>query len=641
MADYSEGSVTTNDQLEQLLQDLLDFVDNEQYDLGETGYELLRDRIVTAAFEQLGQLSALTPTTIDLMESIVIPAALAYDRGWNDLPEGYDSTMNGVSVRAFVNYHELVFKQDEYTASIIDRLRIDFDWVNSEELRKHILNRLCSSERVAALFYYMLACSPEMRYPIAIMVADPCAGYLLMQWAFETIPQDGSFYKSSNLDGLGLRASEQDGITLPTNDNIFYAVQWLSETNRTIINETGPNFVLDALAGRERWILSSTSPVETNPLGSYQVTWRERLLSDSDSQLATLIKINNEYNLNSNDDFVLEDKTDYYAALGAAYKTKLDPLGYTILSGGGYVELTDASLDNRGLGVVDSNGTVAGGGSGGGGGANVNTIAGGDTVEGAQAALPSLSTQLKIKPGGGGFLNDFAGSQVLINSDRIILNSRTDYLMLFGGAGVSISSREPVNIDTNSTVTVFGEEGVYLGLPNKGEPYDPSKPAPPKSNYFGVEAGPTTNNETGYEPAVLGEKLADIIDDLLITLINSTSLNPVGTGAFREDVIYNLKALRARVPEMLSTAIYMDGISHEPAGEFPTPPTTLSNSGGVLDVNAKAIQQISGIVGANVQARLAASGMVGTGGATPQISDPLSSVPGYFNSNSIYGETSL
>ena len=45
-----------------------------------------------------------------------------------------------------------------------------------------------------------------------------------------------------------------------------------------------------------------------------------------------------------------------------------------------------------------------------------------------------LDQLLSLKPGNGGKVNNFGGvgSQIVINSDRVLLNARTNYLMLFG-----------------------------------------------------------------------------------------------------------------------------------------------------------------------------------------------------------------
>lgn len=174
--------------------------------------------------------------------------------------------------------------------------------------------------------------------------------------------------------------------------------------------------------------------------------------------------------------------------------------------------------------------------------------------------------------------NYSAGSQVLINSSRIILNSKEDYLMLFGNKGVALASPGSVNIDADDSITLFGETGLFLGVPNKGNPTKDVAVALPKD-----KGDPTPNQE--YEPLVLGIKLANLLEDLLIVIKNATILTPVGKGYFREDVMYELASLQARLPEMLSTYAYVDGISHsqpDPKPEKPKkvtePPTSITGT---------------------------------------------------------------
>lgn len=184
-----------------------------------------------------------------------------------------------------------------------------------------------------------------------------------------------------------------------------------------------------------------------------------------------------------------------------------------------------------------------------------------------------LNVLLGLKDGKGGKQNNYGGSQILINSDRLILNSRADYLMLFGEAGVAISSPGNVNIDADDAVTIYGDDGLFLGVPGKGSSTGNTKP--PKT-----KAEPTIDNE--YEPLVLGTKLANIIEDLLVIIKNATILTPVGKGYLREDTMYELACLQARIPEMLSTYGYVDGISHEPCDPAPEPLKTVTEPSTTL-----------------------------------------------------------
>ena len=173
------------------------------------------------------------------------------------------------------------------------------------------------------------------------------------------------------------------------------------------------------------------------------------------------------------------------------------------------------------------------------------------------------------------------GSQILLHSDRVILNSRESHLLLFGKEGVAIASPGKVNIDAIDDITLYSAESLFLGVPGRltdvngdGEFVGGNKKAPTN------KAQATLDED--YEPLVLGLKLANLIEDLIITISNAALLTPVGVGYFREDVKDELTRIKARIPEMLSTYGFIDGVSHEPVDPAPIvehpvtqPPTTL------------------------------------------------------------------
>jgi GH24 family phage-related lysozyme (muramidase) len=174
-----------------------------------------------------------------------------------------------------------------------------------------------------------------------------------------------------------------------------------------------------------------------------------------------------------------------------------------------------------------------------------------------------------------GFTNTYTNSpQILINSDRVVINTKSDYLMLFGGAGVAISSKNPVNLDSDSSITMAAGDGLFLGVPNKGITPLPKVPDPK------TKGDPTPNQP--YEPLTLGIKLANILEDLFVILKNARIATPAGLAYFREDAQYDLANLQARLPEMLSTAVFIDGISHESTDPAPSPPTTITNPTGLI-----------------------------------------------------------
>ena len=227
-----------------------------------------------------------------------------------------------------------------------------------------------------------------------------------------------------------------------------------------------------------------------------------------------------------------------------------------------------------------------------------------------------LNVLLSLKDGKGGKQNNFGGSQILINSDRIILNSRADYLMLLGESGVAISSPGNVNIDADDAVTIYGDDGLFLGVPGKGASTGNIKPPTTK-------ADPTVDSE--YEPLVLGAKLANLIEDLLVIIKNATILTAVGKAYFREDTMYELGCLQARLPEILSTYGYIDGISHEAVDPPPSAPKKIT----------KPPTTITGTV-TGVSTTMATNETTTPSGPSPTVSSSLTSQPDYFQNTTLY-----
>jgi len=58
---------------------------------------------------------------------------------------------------------------------------------------------------------------------------------------------------------------------------------------------------------------------------------------------------------------------------------------------------------------------------------------------------------------------EYAGKQVLISSDRILFNARTDSVFMFSDKSVGISTNGTFNVDTGEA-TIINSPEIYLGL---------------------------------------------------------------------------------------------------------------------------------------------------------------------------------
>ncbi len=238
----------------------------------------------------------------------------------------------------------------------------------------------------------------------------------------------------------------------------------------------------------------------------------------------------------------------------------------------------------------------------------------------------SVDDILRIKSSTNGTVNNYNdGSTIILNSDRLILNTKKDYLMLCGQEGLLLTSPKSVHIDCDDDIYIFSNTELYLGLPNRGEPYDFNKQKEAKT-----KADPTKNIR--YEPLVLGLKLANWLEDLT-TLLQQTIVNgAAGSSQMSPEMIENLKALESRIPEIVSTYAYIDGVSHKAPNAY-TPTIQVSNQQGTS--NAGSTVGASSMV-SNTQTNIAGAATVvtpannplttttvaggeGLGGATPNL----------------------
>ncbi len=471
---------------------------------------------------------------IQVLEALVFPVVIRQYRGWSDSHVGLSlnppSSMGGITAEAFVEHFDRVFvtSGSNEVSTVANQIKAEF---GSGTYRTQLLSILCDDDNIVRLFYFSICGYLSNRSPIAVMTSDPCAGALLAQLLLSFSPQDGSYFEQ-----LGLQTVSAPGGGSSANQ---FVAGWTSN-DAAIRDGAGPEFTSSVLEVVSQWIDTNTSPAATNPLGVNQDRWVGMLKTDSSSMLSVVVKVNQQLNLNKQQQYTLPpDTSNHTLQLGASYERKLKEanLEYDVLAAGGSA--------TSGLQV-------------------------GSTGAGESAEVNNL---LSIKSGAGGKVNDFAGSQILLNSDRIVINTRSNYLMLFGGAGVSIASPNSVHIDSDSDVTLFGEEGVFLGLPNKGE------------------ASKSTGDQD-YEPLVLGDKLANLMEDLIVALRNATILTPAGSGFFKEDTLHALAQLQARLPEMLSTYAFVDGKSHEPADPPPAAITSESTTNTDQSVVGTQVDQL-------------------------------------------------
>lgn len=177
--------------------------------------------------------------------------------------------------------------------------------------------------------------------------------------------------------------------------------------------------------------------------------------------------------------------------------------------------------------------------------------------------LPSVEQRLGITNAGNNTGMIGALGSIAINSNRVTINAGQHMSMMFGQEGVAIASPNRVNIDAGETITLAAQEGLFIGLPNRGEQYTAKKQSQlslTAANEASQKGDPTV--DTAYEPLVLGIKLANLLEDILIVLKNAQGVDAWSPVKFNPTSQAELALLANRIPEILSNYAYVDGVSH-------------------------------------------------------------------------------
>ena len=162
------------------------------------------------------------------------------------------------------------------------------------------------------------------------------------------------------------------------------------------------------------------------------------------------------------------------------------------------------------------------------------------------------------KQGKNTYVPEGDGGSIFLNSERVVINAKSDFAMMFGDTGVAIASPKEVNIDAGNAVTLFGHESVFIGIPNRGEEVDEKK--------IGARSAPESVGDPTpdelYEPLILGIKLVNFLEDFIVTLENSEIAGPLGNGVFQPSSLAEFELLKTRLPELISEYGYIDGLTH-------------------------------------------------------------------------------
>jgi hypothetical protein len=110
-------------------------------------------------------------------------------------------------------------------------------------------------------------------------------------------------------------------------------------------------------------------------------------------------------------------------------------------------------------------------------------------------------------------------SQVIINADRVILNSKKDDIMLFASSNIELSTNYTINLNAN--------EHIHLNIKEENPTLTTTATIKPK-----IFLGTKFTNEIPTEPLMLGRQTAYYLKDLLGAIdIFATKLSPAGSSS--------------------------------------------------------------------------------------------------------------
>ncbi len=145
--------------------------------------------------------------------------------------------------------------------------------------------------------------------------------------------------------------------------------------------------------------------------------------------------------------------------------------------------------------------------------------------------------------------NGFGGNQILLASDRVLLNSRKQETMIMSKSGIGLSTEGPISIDGKKIIELESSNKINLGI-------------------------------NAASPAVLGDKaeiwisdMCDIITSFMDAVINAqypTSFGPTGPALNVSQMAASksqLKQLKEKIKDMLSKFVFLNANSGGPDDE--------------------------------------------------------------------------
>jgi hypothetical protein len=230
---------------------------------------------------------------IQLIDTVIIPTTHKWEGGWSDHPsDSGGATMRGVILTTFRGLFDSMFINTAIpaVATAAQNWNKKYpNWKKDNELGKKMLYVVAGNPSVGGLFIYKFLASGSNRYPIAIMSEDPFLGFFLSECCWGS---GAGVYSSSRADFDGLaRKYGWDGSH----------AKWASFING--LGDKTVEFATQAILYRYNHLMRISKPGTKNNV--FRKGWLNRLLNAVDSNIMMLVKINENFNTNSSNQYKL------------------------------------------------------------------------------------------------------------------------------------------------------------------------------------------------------------------------------------------------------------------------------------------------------------------------------------------------
>jgi len=108
----------------------------------------------------------------------------------------------------------------------------------------------------------------------------------------------------------------------------------------------------------------------------------------------------------------------------------------------------------------------------------------------------------------------FSGNQITLNTDRIIMNSKINEIGLFANSGILLNTNGYLALDSFDSIGITTNDNITI-----------------KSNQAYINSKNIFLGSNANEPIVLGNKLVELLSNLLDALINETHMTGVGVSS--------------------------------------------------------------------------------------------------------------